>query len=396
MSARRLACLLGVAAIAAAFGVGDASAQTISDLTMDLQNLQVRIAAGDKAAYASQAERIAAVGAAIAAAKPEVWQSKHETDAAVIYLFSGGQPRDIVRLVESGAVPVSEIPLMRGALAYVLGNEAEAEKRLSAIDARRLSLRLAGPMAFAQSVIETSRDSAKAIELLDLARLLAPGTLVEEAALRREVMLEADQHAVERVAGLARQYASRFGNSVYAEAFLQTLAGALAQSGAIDSPDNFSKFHAFFAALAPDARRGFQLGLARAAILNGRFEVAAMAASAALDSVPPDSVEEARGKLYEAMARILTPDYDAALAELQSVAQTRLDHRDQELLAAARGVATFLRAPPVSPAGAPPAADAAAMASANPNDATAKTIVLAEAALDRTASLAAVAPKGNL
>ena len=120
-------------------------------------------------------------------------------------------------------------------------------------------------MAFAQSVIETDRDSAKAIELLDLARLLAPGTLVEEAALRREIMLEADQHQVERVALLARQYASRFGASVYAEGFLQTLAGALAQSGAIDSPANFDKFHAFFAALAPDTRRGFLLGLARAA-----------------------------------------------------------------------------------------------------------------------------------
>jgi chemotaxis protein MotC len=395
--ARRLACALAATAIGVALGgVAVASAQTISDLTSDLQNLQVRIAAGDKAAYASQAERISAVGAAIVAAKPEVWQSKHETDAAVIYLFSGGQPRDIVRLIESGAVPPSEIPLLRGALAYVLGNEAEAEKRLSGIDARRLPLRLAGPMAFAQSVIETSRDSAKAIELLDLARLLAPGTLVEEAALRREVMLEADQHEVERLARLARQYASRFGSSVYAEAFLQTLAGALAQSGAIDNPENFSKFRGFFAALAPDARRGFLLGLARAAILNGRFEVASMAATAALDGVPPDTVEEARGKLYEAMARILTPNYDAALAELQSVAQTRLDRHDQELLAAARGVAAFLREPPASSAEPPPAADVAAMASANPNDAVAQTIVLAEAALGRTAPLAAVTPKGNL
>ena len=396
MRARRLAYALAATAIAAALGgVAAATAQTISDLTSDLQNLQVRIAAGDKAAYASQAERISAVGAAIVAAKPEVWQSKHETDAAVIYLFSGGQPRDIVRLIESGAVPPSEIPLLRGALAYVLGNEAEAEKRLSAIDARRLPLRLAGPMAFAQSVIETSRDPAKAIALLDLARLLAPGTLVEEAALRREVMLEADQHKVERVAQLARQYASRFGASVYAEVFLQTLAGALAQSGAIDSPENFNKFRGFFAALAPDARRGFLLGLARAAIMNGRFEVAAIAAAAALDGVPPDSVEEARGKLYEAMARILTPDYDAGLAELQGVASARLDRHDQELLAAARGVAAFLRQPPASSAE-PPAAEVAALASANPNDAVAQTISIAEAALSRTASLAAVAPKGNL
>ena len=86
------------------------------------------------------------------------------------------------------------------------------------------------------------------------------------------------------------------------------------------------------------------------------------------------------------MARILTPDYDAALAELQSVAPAKLDRHDQELLAAARGVAAFLREPPGSSAE-PPPADAAAMASANPNDAVAQTIVLAEAALGRTAPL---------
>ena len=86
MSGRSLVCMLAAAAIAASLGGAAASAQTISDLTSDLQNLQARIAAGDKAAYASQAERISAVGAAIAAAKPEVWQSKRETDSAVIYL----------------------------------------------------------------------------------------------------------------------------------------------------------------------------------------------------------------------------------------------------------------------------------------------------------------------
>jgi hypothetical protein len=129
-------------------------------------------------------------------------------------------------------------------------------------------------------------------------------------------------------------------------------------------------------------------------MLSGRFEVAAAGAAAALDGVAPDSADEARGKLYEAMAHILTPDYDAALSELQSVAPARLDRHDQDLLAAARGVAAFLRQAPVGPA-APLAADAAAMAAANPNDAVAQTIVLAEAALGRTAPLAA-APKGSL
>jgi chemotaxis protein MotC len=395
MRGRRLAYALAATAfVAVALAGAAASAQTVSDLTLDLQNLQARIAAGDKAAYASQAERMNAVGVAIVAAKPEVWQSKRETDSAVIYLLCGGQPRDVVRLVESGAVPASEIPQMRGALAYVLGNEAEAEKRLSGIDARQLPLRLAGPMAFAQSVIETSRDPAKAIELLDLARLLAPGTLVEEAALRREIMLVADRHDVNRVALLARQYASRYGASVYADSFLQALAGALAQFGAIDNPENFNKFNSFFAALAPETRREFLLGLARAAMLSGRFEVAATAAAAVLSGVAPDSVDEARGKLYDAMARILTPDYDAGLAELQGIAPAKLDRRDQELLAAARGVAAFLRQGPVDTAEQPPI-DPAALATADPSDAVAQTIVLAEAVLGRTAPLA-VAPKGTL
>ena len=87
--------------------------------------------------------------------------------------------------------------------------------------------------------------------------------------------------------------------------------------------------------------------------------------------------------------------YTAGVADLQRVAQARLDRHDQELLAAARGVATFMRESPASPAE-PPPADTAAMANANPNDAVAQTIVLAEAALGRTAPLAAAAPKGSL
>ena len=140
MRGRRLACALAATAIVASLGGAAAAAQTISDLTMDLQNLQVRIAAGDKAAYASQAERISAIGAAIVAAKPEVWQSKRETDAAVIYLFSGGQPRDIVRLVESGAVPASPRCPYVGA-AYAMPTEQHR------IRASRLPESLAEPKA---------------------------------------------------------------------------------------------------------------------------------------------------------------------------------------------------------------------------------------------------------
>ena len=142
-------------------------------------------------------------------------------------------------------------------------------------------------------------------------------------------------------------------------------------------------------------RRAFLLTVARAETVNGKPAVAAAAAAEALNGVQPDSVDEARAKLYEGAARILTADYDAGVAELQTIAPAKLDRRDQPLLEAARAVAAYLREPTAAadPAG---AATPAAGEAANPgDDEAAKTIALAQAALDRTAAMAAAVGKGS-
>jgi chemotaxis protein MotC len=369
--------------------------QTISEMTADLQALQARIAAGDKSAYAAQSDRFNAIGAAIAAAKPEAWQSKRETDAVVVYLLSGGQPREVVQLLQSGAASKSETPLLRGAIAYIAGNEAEAESLLGGLDPRKLDLRLAGQVAFAQSVLQSSKDAKKAIALLDLARLLAPGCLVEEAALRREILLAVDQRDFDRVASLARQYATRFGRSVYADDFLHGLANALVQAGMAESLPNYSKLQVFLSWLAPEVRRDFLLTIARAEALNGKFPVAGAAAREALRDAPPDSADEARGRLYEASARILTPEYDEGVAELQSAAQSKLDKGDQALLAAVHGVAAYVRQPPGEGGSKREGASPEAPTPQGGADEAAATIGLAEAALERTAALTGAAGKGN-
>jgi chemotaxis protein MotC len=370
-----LALALGVAA--------PARAQSIAAMTRDLQTLQVRIAAGDKSAYTAQAERLKAIGAAIAAAKPDAWRTKSETDAAVLYLLSGGQPRDIAQLVDSGAAPESERPLMRAAIAYVQGNDAEARSLMGDIDPTKLDLPLIGPVAFAQSVLVTARDPKKAIDLLDTARLAAPGSLIEEAALRREIALVAEQRDIGRFTMLARQYATRFGRSIFAERFLQGLAGDVLKADDIEDLPSFQKLHAFVTSLTPDARAHFLLTIARAEAVNGKFAVAAVASREALQETASDSAEQARGRLYEASARILTPDYDNGVAELQSVAEGKLDKQDQTLLSAVRRIATLLREPPREPAGA-----SGAGSPGDGGDASA-TIALAEGALNRTAAMAA-------
>ncbi len=335
-------------AAGALFGAARASERdrSISEMMGDLQRLQVQMANGDKSAYAKQLDRLRAIGDAIGAAKPEAWKDKGETDAAVAFVLSGGQPRPIARLLESGDVPKSEESLLRGALAYASGREHDAEAALDGVDAKTVSLRLAGQLAYAQSVLMTARDPKRAIELLDLARILAPGSLVEEAALRREILLTGDQHDGDRVIFLARQYVTRFPHSIYADNFIQGLAATSVKYGLVDDLPNLGKFEALLTLVSPDQRRSFLLTVSRAQTLNGKSEVAGAAAEEALQEIPPGSPDEARARLFEASAQIVSPNYETGLETLKWVDRSRLSKPDQDLLGAVSHLAAHLRDTP--------------------------------------------------
>jgi chemotaxis protein MotC len=212
---------------------------------------------------------------------------------------------------------------------------------LTALDAR-----LAGEVAFARSVLETKRDAKAAVDLLDWARLLAPGGLVEEAGLRREIALLAEAKDTSRLAVLTRQYVTRFGASLYAADFLRDLAGAVARLRLADDPANFKLLSSALAALPPDGRREFLLNLAKSGVVSGRFVAAASAAREALESSKADSPEAMRARLYLAASRLFSDAYDAALADLRALPAAKLDRADASLLAAARRVAAELRIVP--------------------------------------------------
>jgi hypothetical protein len=133
--------------------------------------------------------------------------------------------------------------------------------------------------------------------------------------------------------------------------------------------------------LSPDGRRDFLLTLAKAALLSARFDAASAAAAEALKGASPDSVDEARARLYLDAGRLFSDGYDAARADLQTVAISKLDRSDAGLLASVRGVAAQLRSEPSAGAvgsedGLPGGGDKAT--------GPAQTIGLAEEALKRT------------
>jgi chemotaxis protein MotC len=341
---RLMLALTAFAALAPAVAFADSA--KVSDLIDELQRMQAKVAQGDKAAYAAELNQLKTIGAAIATASPETWKNKREADSLVIYILSGGALADVGPLLKGDALIESERSLARGALAYVTNHEADAASQLEKADLAATDARLAGEVAFARSVLETKRDPKAAVDLLDWSRLLAPGGLVEEAALRREIALLAEAKDVTRLAMLTRAYVTRFSASLYAADFLRDLARAVVRLGLADDPANYKLIASGVASLPPEGRRAFLLNLAKSGIVNARFAVAASAATEALESSKNDSPEAMRARLYLAAGRLFSDGYDGAIADLRTLPESKLDRSDASLLSAARRVAGQLRVIP--------------------------------------------------
>src|SRR5581483_11100164 len=152
MTAWRLLIAMTALAISWAGARADSLSAPLRMLA-DLQNLQAKIAQGDKAAYAAQPAMLHDMAVAIAGADPEIWRQPDNVHAAVAFVLSGGPPRAVAPLLQIEGMDKQDGQLLRGALAYVLGREDEAQNLLGGVDARTLDLRLAGQVALAQSLL---------------------------------------------------------------------------------------------------------------------------------------------------------------------------------------------------------------------------------------------------
>ncbi|MGX1309809.1 hypothetical protein AB7M35_004581 [Amorphus suaedae] len=316
-------------------------------LVRTLQTLQDNIAGGSSAALAAQKVLLARLDRDLLAADPALWAERRNAEALVVYTLSGGRPEVTRELLSRDPSPNVDERLLRGALAYVLGRESEARKLLGEQDPLSLPTNLAGQVALAQATLTLATEPEKSLQLLDLARLLSPGTLVEEAALRREIYLVSEQNDVDKFEQLARQYLRRFRHSVYAGNFRQRFAAALTRMSFVDDPAQFQRLDVLLADVDDDSRRELYLVVARAAVNGGKTAVAAMAAERALQSAQPASRDRARALLYRGAALAVTPDgLMTSLDDLKAVDRRLLTPSDAALYDAAAATANLILTAP--------------------------------------------------
>ena len=344
------AALLSVA-VSPAFAT-DAGGTAPFELVRSLELVQNEAADGNASAYAARPRLVAQIAEGLLAADRQAWRDERNARALVIYVLSGGQPSVLRKIMALNALPKADENLLNGTLAYAEGRDEEARDLLRDIDAQSLPPSLGGQLALIQSALLMNEDREKAVTLLGMARLLMPGTLVEDVALRREILVMAERHDVDRFMTLSEQYARRFRRSVYADNFWQSFANTVALITPTIDAQAQRRLENLVGQLGADERRRMFLSIAEVSAVNGNVSLARFVAERAAALCPEGSVEKARAKLYGAAATIVGEDYDAALQQLDAIAKTPLPSRDEQLRQGVLAVAHGLRElpQPVAPA----------------------------------------------
>jgi chemotaxis protein MotC len=311
--------------------------------------MQDQIAVGSTEAHLAQRGLLGILDDRFLNLEPEVWQDSKNVRAVVSFVLSGGNPAILRKLLELGTSTISESdrPLVEGALAYVEGREEAAQTTLDPVDPHSLPPTLGAQIALVQSALVVRKNAAKSNELLDLVRLQAPGTLLEEAALRRQVFVASQTNNIEKFQLLSTEYLRRYRHSIYAGNFRQRLASAMTRIDFGKESSRFEGMVAMMNELEPEARRDLYLLASRSSIEQGLIRSARLLADKAQELSASDRVSAARAKLYRAASLITLPEaINGAISDLKSLDRSVLPAGDLTLLDAALSMANQIQKMP--------------------------------------------------
>ncbi|WP_274627865.1 chemotaxis protein MotC [Arvimicrobium flavum] len=328
-------------------GMATAVAQEQSSLqpyqmVRSLQSLQDRIATGDHAALPMQNKLLQLIDGRLRAASDDDFGEARNVRAALIYGMSGGNPLTLAAVLRRTPISQEDKILGAGVLAYLNGNPNGAQSALSDVDPSAMPAEIGAFFALVKGAVSSAADHATALRHFDTARLLGPGTLVEEAALRRSLAIHASLGQADRFFLAATQYVHRFLRSPYASQFADSfVTGILILHASLD----YQAIDDITAMMDADQRKVIYLRLARRAAIEGLVELSAFA-SARADGASEPGLRDPRSQLYSSLSTLTSENIEDVAAKLKSIDRKKLADSDIRLLEAAESVVTEVTARP--------------------------------------------------
>jgi chemotaxis protein MotC len=330
----------------AGFDMGD-QMETLEPykLVRSLQFVQDAVVQGDHSAMEMQRFLIGVIDTRLRRADQEVFDDPRNVDAALIYAMSGGNPAtlDILAIKDKFGNFDNEVTTVLRA--YLNGRAAKTKTTLTDVVKIYRDTEIGPYITLVAANVTASMNDVAALELFDWARLTAPGTLVEEAALRRSLFIAAQKNMVDEALHYAQLYARRFINSPYAGQYADLVVDLVLLNYEKVGDEGLSEILSF---MDRPRKREIYLRIARKAAISGLRELAVFSsdkAEALLGS--NDKAPQAMAELYSGMAKIPTDGVDGVLESINALSGARLSPRDRALREAAKVVASEVVRKPV-------------------------------------------------
>jgi len=342
---RLLLLLLGLA-VSPATGVHAEDQEDIVPYQMlrSLQFVQDSVVLGDHSAAEMQRFMLGTIDQRLRTIDPSVFDDERNVDAALIYAMSGGNPETLEYLVARDVNGHFDNRVSDVLRKYLSGKGLLVAKSLVETANEYKDKKIGPYLALVGGNVTIAKSPVEALKLYDQARLYAPGTIVEEAALRRSVSICVEAGMVDKGLDYSQRYVRRFLHSPYASQFADLFVSLLVNHDHEVKPDDVVNILSFM----DEARqREVYLRIARAAAIAGKGDLARMAAARAQTLAgDSDNAFGALADFYGGMAAIPTDKIDAATKNIESIPEQELSPRDQALRAAEKAIAEQVLRPP--------------------------------------------------
>ncbi|AIJ56633.1 hypothetical protein C086_02810 [Brucella abortus F6/05-3] len=317
-------------------------------LVRSLRMLQDQVVAGKPEAVVMLNKLLGFVSTDMSRAQPEVWDKPENIYAAIIYLFNGGNPEAVRKVLANLKTDTVPQELVKGALAYASGQTIEVVKLFSVPLAPEVPAELKASIVLVTANQMMAFDPATALlrldqVRLDQVRLEAPGTLFEEAAIRRSLPIAAKLGAADKVRLLSRNYLQRFRHSPYMRDFMAQFVDTTLKLSDRIGDEELVKL---IGSADPLLQYTLYLQIARGALVDGQTERARFMSAEARKLAGHLNADPTRANLYAAASDVASDSAGSALRELSQISPDHLQEPDRKLLKAAETVGAIVtRAP---------------------------------------------------
>jgi len=316
---------------------------TLYKLWREFEHAQERAAFPRRLNQGSETVSLAVVAKAISTAPASVWTASKNSSIIPHFLISGGPARPVRDLIAQQTKFGGDEPVILAALAFA-ENSKEAASQLGELEPTALPAKLGAAVALAQGIALRDQPE-RARKSFRLAQLLAPGTVIDESALRREVSSFIAEGRKLEALNRSTRYFWRFGHSVYANEAakflaLEVLPDVLKTELTTDAPARF------LTSLPSSVRRRHLIDLGRSRLVLGDLKSVDYVTALLRDQNGLTPAEEIRLRMFTSITQALRGTPGRALEELRGIDTSSLDHAEVAILRSSVQLISYVTASP--------------------------------------------------